>query len=429
MQGWPSWSRKMTDTEAIDCGAGQGFTLFITYDGLTDPLGASQILPYIRSIAGHPRQVHVLSFEKPERYEQAGAPLARQLAAEDIGWTPLEFHRGGKLAKLWDLARMHVTALQLVKRHKIHIVHCRSYQAAQVGCLLKRLFGIRVLFDMRGLWVDERIDGGLWSKDRLVDRLAYRYYKHVERRLVECADHIVALTERVVPELHHLAPDIKAGVTVIPCCADFSHFEVLDGADRSRIRFELGIPEGAPVLLYLGSLGTWYCLDEMLDAFIAAVQSYPDMHMLLVTRDWNSEYRKRFEDRGGKAIVDRLHVRAASRDEVPGLIGACDVMVSFIKPAYSKIASSPTKLAEAFACGVPAICNPGIGDVDAQLEHLQAGCLIELAAATDPQTVRECLEQVLPSRGAALRERARQKLDLLCAESSYRSVYAELDRP
>ena len=38
--------------------------LFITYDGLLDPLGKSQILPYIISIKSPQRKINILSFEK-----------------------------------------------------------------------------------------------------------------------------------------------------------------------------------------------------------------------------------------------------------------------------------------------------------------------------------------------------------------------------
>lgn len=39
-------------------------TLFITYDGLLDPLGGSQFLRYLHRFVGQPRQLHILSFEK-----------------------------------------------------------------------------------------------------------------------------------------------------------------------------------------------------------------------------------------------------------------------------------------------------------------------------------------------------------------------------
>ena len=38
--------------------------VFLTYDGLLDPLGGSQILPYLIGISNHTNAVHVLSFEK-----------------------------------------------------------------------------------------------------------------------------------------------------------------------------------------------------------------------------------------------------------------------------------------------------------------------------------------------------------------------------
>lgn len=401
--------------------------LFISYDGLTDPLGGSQILPYLRSIAAHPRKMHVLSFEKPERFAVAGSQLASELAEEGICWTPLAFSRGGKLAKVWDLARMYYIAVRLTMKHRFGIVHCRSYQAAQVGCLLKRWFGLKVLFDMRGLWVDERVDGGIWQLARMVDRLAYRHYKRIERSLLECADHVVALTDRVVPELRRLAPRMQAEIAVIPCCADFTHFKVLTSSEIAGVRGKLGIPAEAFVLGYLGSLGTWYCLEEMLDLFIMAARRRPDVHMLLITRDWESAHATLLNARGGAELAARLHVRAASRVEVPALIGAVDVMLSFIKPAYSKMASSPTKLAEAFACGVPVICNRGIGDVDKQVEALSAGVIVDMTDSTALGELGMRLGAVKALGGQALRERAMRVLDLPVAADSYRRVYDALE--
>lgn len=408
-------------------GASSNAALFISYDGLTDPLGGSQILPYVRSIAAHPRKMHVLSFEKPDRFAAAGAALAAELAKEGIGWTPLTFSHGGKLAKAWDLIRMYAVATKLVASEHFSIVHCRSYQAAQVGRLLKRLFGTKVLFDMRGLWVDERMDGGIWSRARRVDRLAYAYYKRVERVLLQSADHVVALTQQVVPELRRIAPRMQAAITVIPCCADFSHFDLSTPDDKRAVRQALGIPHDAVLLSYLGSLGTWYCLEEMLATFATATHCLPNVHMLLVTRDWKPEHDALLASFGA-GLTQRLHVRAAARDEVPRLVGASDVMLSYIKPAYSKMASSPTKLAEAFACGVPAICNPGIGDVDGQLQSLAAGVLIELASAADPATVKQAIKQSLTLGGQGLRARAQDQLDLPRAIAAYREVYASLER-
>lgn len=403
--------------------------LFITYDGLLDPLGGSQILPYLKGIAAHPRHLHILSFEKPDRYAQGAQRLLLELSALGIAWTPLSFTtRAGKLGKLWDLARMYLTAIRLQQKHCFSIIHCRSYQAMQVGCLLKRLMGAKTLFDMRGLWVDERVDGGIWHQGRWMDRLAYGAYKRIEKRLLACADHVVALTERVVPELRRLSPSMKSKVTVIPCCADFEHFTLPNQSQRLTVRAELGLPADARVMAYLGSLGTWYMLEDMLRLFAQAQAHWGNVYLLLVTRDWRAEHDALLSEMGLASLRERIQVRPATRAEVPALLGCADVMLSFIKPAYSKMASSPTKLAEAFAVGVPVISNTGIGDVDERTLALDAGVLVDLSHAESVSSVVVRLDAIAAKGGAALRERARGGLGLEVAEAQYRHVYQELEQ-
>ena len=77
-----------------------------------------------------------------------------------------------------------------VLRHHLRIVHARSYVAAVMALALKRLTGAKFVFDMRGFWADERIDGGLWPRDGRM----YRVAKWFERRFLLNADHVVSLT-------------------------------------------------------------------------------------------------------------------------------------------------------------------------------------------------------------------------------------------
>ncbi len=403
-------------------------TLFITYDGLLDQLGGSQILPYIYSISEHPRRIHILSFEKAENFSIGAEELQADLQRRGIGWTPLPFtRRFGKLGKAWDLLRMYGTSLLLQLKLRFGIVHCRSYQAMQVGTLLRRLTGVRTIFDMRGLWVDERVDGGLWGQERWFNRVAYFHYKRIERVLLASASHVVALTDQVVPELHRLSPRMGAQVSVIPCCADFDHFRIPSEAERQATRSALGVSGDGLILSYLGSLGTWYMLDEMLSLFAAAAQRSEDVHMLFVTRDWRDEHEERLNTLGLGGLRHRIHVKAAKRAQVPMVLGAADIMLSFIKPAYSKMASSPTKLAEAFAMGIPVISNSGVGDVERITSELDAGAVIDLDDSDAIGQLVGQLDVVCSKGGPALRARARKRFGLEVAEESYRQVYASLD--
>lgn len=402
--------------------------LFITYDGLLDPLGGSQILPYLYGIASHSRPLHIISFEKPERFDSGAEQMRAKLLAAGIGWSPLPFtKRFGKIGKLWDLLRMYGTALNLHIRHRFSVVHCRSYQAMQVGCILSRLTGARTIFDMRGLWVDERVDGDIWPQGSRLNRLLYKAYKRIETSLLLCATQVVALTDKVVPELQRLSPRMKAPVTVIPCCADFDHFIQSTNAERQAIRKELGIPANALVLSYLGSLGTWYMLEEMLLLFSAAAKVRDDVQLFFITRDWNVEQEALLKTMGLGHLRSRIHVRAASREQVPALLGVSDIMLSFIKPAYSKIASSPTKLAEAFALGIPVISNTGVGDVEQITQDLDAGAVVDLSNPSVYESLVKELDRIKSLGGSGLRDRARKRFGLEVAQHSYQQIYAALD--
>lgn len=412
----------------IKVGATKKTVLFITYDGLLDQLGASQILPYLRAIASHQRYMHIVSFEKPARFAAGAEDMRSSLLRDGINWTPLPFTlRFGKLGKLWDLSRLYLACLSLQWQHRFDVVHCRSYLAMQVGCLLRKIDGVSAIFDMRGLWADERVDGELWTQDRWLNRLAYRYYKRVERKLLLCASHVVVLTERVIPELVKLQPNMTAPVSVIPCCADFAHFEMLTDAERLAVRSKIGITKSALVLSYLGSLGTWYMLGDMLLLFSIAARQRTDVHMLFITRDWKEEHEELIRTMNLVDLRSRIHVLSATRDEVPHLLGASDVMLSFIKPAYSKIASSPTKLAEAFAMGVPVISNVGVGDVEQITRDLDAGAVFELNDEADMAKVVANLDRIRSMGGMHLRDRARPIFGLEVAEKMYRTVYQSIE--
>lgn len=401
--------------------------IFISYDGLLDQLGGSQILPYVRGLARAGWKMHVLSFEKRERFLELGEYLARDLDEAGISWTQLSFTSSfGKLGKLWDLLKMHVAAVWICRKHRIRLIHCRSYLSMQVGVFAQALLGGRTIFDMRSLWVDERVEGGLWPQDNRLYQLAFRTYKRIEKFLLRRADHVVVLTHAVVPELKRISPAMKAPVTVIPCCADFEHFQLPSDELRADVRQELGIPENAFVLSYLGSIGSWYMFEEMLLFFKAAAMRRDDVHFLFVTRNWSTSCEASISAAELDSLRARIHVRSAERNAVPRLMGASDVMLSFIKPCYSKMGSCPTKLAEAFALGVPVISNCGVGDVEKITRELDAGAIVDLAT---PQTlsVTACaLDHIRDKGGLRLRQAARTRFGLERATDLYRSVYDSL---
>ena len=263
--------------------------LYISYDGLTDPLGQSQVLPYLVGLT-QTGNYHftVLSCEKPQRLAAQGEQMKQQLKGANIDWQPLLFHsKPPFVAKWWDLRQLHRTAARLHRQHHFSLIHCRSYVAAMVGEGLKQRFGVPWLFDMRGFWVDERVEGGMWNLRNPFYKLAYWYYKRRETQLIGSANGIISLTETGKQEVQtwksyqqHPVP-----LSVISCSTDFEFFTVPAEAQRQAARKTFSIEPDALTITYLGSIGTWYLLDEMLGFFAVLKQSYPAARFLFITQE------------------------------------------------------------------------------------------------------------------------------------------------
>ena len=104
-----------------------------------------------------------------------------------------------------------------------------------------------------------------------------------------------------------------------------------------------------------------------------------------------------------------------------------DILVSFIQPSYARMAASPTKLAECFAEGIPAICNAGVGNVAEQIEKLGAGVIVDPDSDSELSAVAVRLDEICSMGGLRLRNAAREVLGLEVAVASYQSVYSKLN--
>ena len=399
--------------------------LYITYDGILDQLGGSQILPYIYGIAKNKNKVHILSFEKKVRYCRYSKTTKKNLSSKSIDWTPLSFTSGlGIIGKIFDLFKMYITALVLNYSKSFDVIHARGHISAEVGLFLKNLFKTKLIFDFRGLWVDERVDKGGWKLSRPIDRLQYLIYKRKERKLLRSSDRLVVLTKSVIPELLRLGVRKKEKITVIPCCSDFDHFKIFDSNLKHETRASIGIPKNAFVIGYLGSVGKMYRLDAYLDLFSLSLQQRNDIFGLVITNQV-SEFSNLIREYN-KKLSKNLIIIPAERNEVPRLLSCIDVITSFIEPTYSKISSSPTKIAEAFAEGIPVISNTGIGDTEEIISFVKGGLTIPDFSYQSIKNAYLNLDNVAKLGGLELRQRSKTILSLKRANSLYRNVYKDI---
>jgi len=349
--------------------------LYISYNGMLDALGQSQVVPYLKELSRAGVQFTLLSYERPPAFTPEGvemcAALRRELSTHEIDWHWLPYHKTPSLAATsYDVLAGIRYGNRLVRRKQIEMVHARSHIPATIALRLKRRFGVKMIFDVRGLLADEYVDAGHWRKGSI----SYRITKTAEGRALAAADGVVTLTERIWPVMSQWESLRNRDVLhqVVPCCADLELFK-FSRADRDLRRAELGLQDRF-VIVYSGSIDGWYLTESMADFFVTMRKQRPNAHFLWLTPTRHQRVHELMRARG-VSESDYTVLVSAPRD-VPSYLSAGDAGLAFIKPCFSKLASSPTKYGEYLGCGLPLIINEGVGDSDVLITREKVGALV-----------------------------------------------------
>jgi glycosyltransferase involved in cell wall biosynthesis len=362
-------------------------SLYICYLSLEDPLAHSQVVAYLEGLAREGHRIHLLTFE-PELDSGRFARMRADLEARGITWHARRYHKSPSLpATIFDTFAGALTAIRLVRRHRLDVIHARSHVPAAMALIARRFARFRLLFDMRGLWAEEYADAGRWREGGL----PFRITKRVEAAAIRAADAMVVLTHAVRRYLFGDEPS-RPPVEVIPCCADLDAIQA-QRTERDRTRAELEAGD-RPVLIYVGKFTGWYMEREMVDFYAVARERIPGLLFVVVTQ----------ADRGpalaalaAKGIDENdFRITSAPAAEIGRYLAAADAGIALIRPCPSKISSSPTKIGEYLGAGLPVVSGRGIGDVDDLLSADGVGILLddftETAYATAAITLSDLIK-------------------------------------
>jgi glycosyltransferase involved in cell wall biosynthesis len=155
-------------------------------------------------------------------------------------------------------------------------------------------------------------------------------------------------------------------------------------------------------VVYAGSVTGLYLLEEMGRFFLALRAREPRAFLRILTKS-SAEEAARVLNGVGLDKSD-FWVGAVRAEEVPAILQAARLGISFRKPTFSQIAASPTKIPEYLAAGLPVVSNAGIGDTDELLEGHFVGVVVRdlnaqefemsadraLALAREPEIKAHC---------------------------------------
>ncbi len=402
--------------------------LYISYDGMTDPLGQSQVLPYLSGLSKEGFKFHLISFEKEEKYKIHREHIQAICDRDKIVWHPLKYTKKPPLlSTLYDVIRMKQLAKKLHQQNAFKIVHCRSYISALVGMGMKQRYNTKFLFDMRGFWADERVDGNIWDMKSPIFKQVYSFFKKKEILFFSNADYVISLTYNGKEEIESWSEfqNNPPKIEVIPCCVDLDLFDPakIQPEKKEELRQQLGMDKADFILGYVGSIGTWYMLSEMLDYFKVLNKTNPTAKFLFVTGENPETILSKAEEKG--ILSSSILVTSCRHAAVPLYISLFNLSVFFIRPTYSKKASSPTKQGEIMAMGIPLVCNAGVGDTDLVVKKYDSGSV--LVNLTEENYLKQCEIPTLFSKEKTM-EGAREFYALKTGVGRYLKVYNLLSK-
>ena len=188
--------------------------------------------------------------------------------------------------------------------------------------------------------------------------------------------HVVTTGEALRSTLNQVNGIPLNRMTSVRTGIDLSYYKALD---KQVMRAKLNVAD-KPTIGILATLRDWKGHDDLIDAFAAIKDEFPDWQILVIgDGPRRPDITKRCQDLN---LTDRVHL-VGNQDNVPEWLSCLDL---FVLPSYGD-EGVPQGLMQAMACGVPAISTP-IGAIGEALQDGQTGLM------TPPRNVPELADNL-----------------------------------
>jgi glycosyltransferase involved in cell wall biosynthesis len=339
--------------------------LYVTMDGVLQPLGYSQVFRVVHGLAQRGIRYHLLSLERKRDWENQARRCEVRSKLQEFGaeWTSFLYdEQGGGRAALNNLGRLIQAISGILRTGDVGLIHARGYQATIAAWSLRPVFHVPYLFDARGYWIDENAEEGRWFDSSL----AYQVGKGIERQLFHHASAVVTLTDIQKQDL--LAGVCgswgKVPIEVVPTCADFDEFRA-EPALKTNHSLDFSaeyqqIFHGKQLVGLIGSINTSYYNYESILLCKYYLEESPQGHLVIMTNQ-----KEQFADMLAQAKIPmaRTTIVSVPHSSMPSWMAHLTWCPLLLRKNFAKRASVPTKLGELFASGVRPVaygCNSEI---------------------------------------------------------------------
>lgn len=354
----------------------------------------SILLELVRRMRGRGLELEVCSLCPPGQ-------VGREIQALGIPLTSLGMAPD---ASFVELAKGAYRLARTIDEREIDLAQTFLYRANVVGALAAKL---------------ARRKPALISSQRSLNPAGFHNAARAVRWTRRFADLVVAVSSAVRDEVLSTERTHADKVVVIRNGVDTTLFAPRDG---TRMRRELGLPDGALVVGGVGRLAPVKGFEYLVAATAIAIERGVDIETLLVG---DGPQRGQLEAYAAElGIAEHVHFLGMRRD-LPELYAAMDI---FALPSVQE--GSPNALMEAMACGKPVIASP-VGGVPEIVDDRVSGLLVTPA---EPERWADAIERLdgtprmRMELGRNARARALESLDIELTVAAHADLYASAIR-
>lgn len=272
--------------------------------------------------------------------------------------------------KIRDFIRFPRELASLVAVESISFIVARGAPAGALAYLVHKKNSVPFVvesFEPHSAYMRE---SGVW---RFWDP-RYLFQKFWEREQQKHAQWLLPVSHQYKKELLSLGVD-ESKIMVVPCAVDFSEFHFRN-EERQMIRTRLGADDKTIVGIYVGKFGGIYLDDEAFYFLGRARKFFKNFKLMILSPDNKSSIEEKLLTRGF-GNNDYL-VTSVMHNQVSTYLSAADLAFSFYKPSPSKRSLSPIKIGEYWACGLPVMLAPSIGDDSELVEKYNVGAIFTM---------------------------------------------------
>lgn len=262
---------------------------------------------------------------------------------DDVTWIlfPHLFYLDNRYKNLWGIVeKIFIFCIALFTKCKF--VLCDYAVGAELSSWTR--FIAKLIVNHRGDSIDElKTITACNDDDKRIKNLIYFLTKSVK-----IADYSIVVSENLRINIEQYTKLKLKNCFVFPCCADINRFASL----------QLSNNDDKIILGYFGGLNKWQCIDETLNLVKKLKNIDNRVYFLMLTNSSWDKYHDKLKELGS----DSYGVESVSFNDIPQWISKMTLSFALRKNLPLNVVSSPTKLSESLAAGVPVVVTKATGD-------------------------------------------------------------------